>query len=36
MQTENGNRNLCQKYNALCDLKTGTETRVKKKLHDAN
>ena len=29
MQTENSNRNLCQKYIALCKLKTVTETCLK-------
>ena len=28
MQTENSNRNLCQKYIVLCKLKTVTETCV--------
>ena len=35
MQTENSNRNLCQKYIALCKLKTVTET-CKNKLYYAN
>ena len=29
MQTENSNRNLCQKLIALCKLKTVTETCLK-------
>ena len=36
MQTENSNRNLCQKYIVLCKLKTVTETCLKNKLYYAN
>ena len=36
MQTENSNRNLCQKLIVLCKLKTVTETCLKNKLYNAN
>ena len=36
MQTENSNRNLCQKLIVLCTLKTVTETCLKHILYDAN
>ena len=36
MQTENSNRNLCQKYIVLCKLKTVTETCLKNILYYAN
>ena len=36
MQTENSNRNLCQKLIVLCKLKTVTETCLKNKLYHAN
>ena len=36
MQTENSNRNVCQKCIVLCKLKTVTETCLKNKLDYAN
>ena len=36
MPSENSNRNLCQKYIALCKLKTMTDTCLKNKLYNAN
>ena len=36
MQTENSNRNLCQKYIVLCKLKTVTVICLKNKLYYAN
>ena len=36
METENSNRNVCQKYIVLCKLKTVTETWLKNKLYNAN
>ena len=36
MQTEDSNRNLCQKLIVLCKLKTVTETCLKSKLYNAN
>ena len=36
MQTDNSNRNLCQKLIVLCKLKTVTETCLKHILYTAN